>query len=76
MGSFTNFRPDPSRRDPELGDQQLGLDGLIVIPGVPNGMGAVLICTDGSPTMLETFTYGDDLWDGTFDNFSIHKPDG
>jgi hypothetical protein len=76
VGSFTRFGSESSQRDPELGDQQLGLDGIIVVPSVPNGMGAVLVCTDGRPTMLETFTYGDELWDGTFANFSIQQPDG
>jgi hypothetical protein len=70
-GSYTTFKIDPAHREPRLGDQHLGLNGLIVVPHVRNGMGAVLMCRDGCPEILETFTYGDDHWDGTFDGFSI-----
>ena len=76
VGSYTNFRSDPSLRESELGDQQLSLDGLITIPHVPNGMGAVLMCTGGCPATLEAFTSGDDHWDGTFSGFSIEEPGG
>jgi hypothetical protein len=71
VGSYTDFNPDPSLTRPELGEQQLGLDALIVVPGVPNGMGAVLVCAAGYPLVLETFTYGNDHWDGVFDGFSF-----
>ncbi len=73
VGSYTNFKIAPSLHEPRLGDQQLGLDGHIAVPHVPNGMGAVLMCTDGCPAILETFTYGDDHWDGTFDGFLIEN---
>jgi len=70
-GSFTTFSIAPALGQHELGQQQLGLDALVIVPGVPNGMGAVLFCRDGCPEMLEIYTYGDDHWNGTFTGFSI-----
>jgi hypothetical protein len=49
----------------------LGLDALIVMPNVENGMGAVLFCQGGRPECLEIVTFGDATWDGLFDGFSI-----
>lgn len=69
VGSFTNFRCDESGS--EVGKQQFGLNAVISMPNVPNGMGAVLFCEGGRPKLLETFTYGDDHWDGSYDGFSI-----
>ena len=69
VGSFTEFLADPSAE--AAIERQLDLQALISMPGVPNGMGAVLYCRDARPTCLETFTYGDDHWDGRFDGFSI-----
>jgi hypothetical protein len=69
VGSFTNFTCEDSGS--EESEQQFGMNGLIVMPGVPNGMGAVLFCRGGRPKCLETFTYGDNHWDGEFDGFSI-----
>ena len=69
VGSFTNFLCEDS--ESPISEQQLGLNGLISMPDVPNGMGAVLFCRDYRPVCLETFTYGNDHWDGVFDNFSI-----
>jgi hypothetical protein len=71
VGSFTNFLCEDT--EPVIAEQQLGLNGLIRMPDVPNGMGAVLFCRDYRPTCLETFAYGDDHWDGVFDNFSINE---
>ena len=69
VGSYTKFLCDDSAR--EAPEQHLALDTLIVMPGVPNGMGAVLFCRGDRPTCLETFTYGDDHWDGVYDGYSI-----
>jgi hypothetical protein len=41
------------------------------MPGVPNGMGAILFCKNGAPELLEIYTNGDVLWDGVFTGFSI-----
>lgn len=69
VGSYTNFFE--SRSDIHFGDQWLGLNALIQLPGVPNGLGAVLACKEGKPLFLEVYAYGDDHWDGTFDDFVI-----
>ena len=50
-----------------------GLKPLIRVPGVPNGMGAVLHCRARRPKCLELFTYGDDIWDGTFEGFMFEE---
>jgi hypothetical protein len=71
VGSYTKFLADPSMSHPDLGDRDLGLDALIVVPGVPYGMGACLMCRAGLPDILETFTSGSDAWDGTFEGFSL-----
>lgn len=70
-GSFTNFKCDESV--PGLPDRQLLLDVPIHMPGVANGMGAVLFCKGDQPKCLEVFTYGDDHWDGVYDGFSIEQ---
>jgi hypothetical protein len=71
VGSYTKFDcPGPV---PDLGDKSIGLNALIYMPSLPNGMGAVLFCKNGKPECLETFTYGDDHWDGVYDGFSIKE---
>lgn len=68
VGCFTSFVCN------EVGDvesQAPGLRALIHMPGVPNGMGAVLFCKGTSPECLELYTYGDDHWDGVYDGFSF-----
>jgi len=68
-GSYTEFFSDSkSERNTK---QHFGLDALIQMPGVDNGMGADLLCLDGRPKCLEIFTYGGDRWDGWNDGFSI-----
>ena len=66
VGSYTKFRCDP---DGSRG--HLDMKALISMPGVPNGMGAILWCQAGRPESLETFTYGDDDWNGVFTGFKI-----
>jgi hypothetical protein len=70
-GSFTEYTCKDS--DPELGNRAIGHPDIIM-PNVPNGLGAVLFCTNGKPDTLETYTYGDEKWDGDFDGFSIRDP--
>jgi hypothetical protein len=41
------------------------------VPGLVNGMGALLFCRSGRPKCLETYTFGGEHWDGTFVGFSI-----
>ena len=69
VGSFTKFRYDESVTG--SGERQLVLDVLINMPGVPNGMGAILFCRGDQPECLEVYTYGNDHWDGVYDGFSI-----
>ena len=71
VDSYTNFKSDDSSAD--VSDQQISLDELIVMPNVPNGMGAILFCRGGRPKCLETYTHGSDLWDGVFDGFVIKE---
>lgn len=71
VGSYTNFKiPDLEAQAPRT---RLGLDGLIVMPNVENGMGAVLFCRGARPECLETYTFGDTLWDGVFEGFAIKE---
>lgn len=71
VGSFTRFKCKVYTA--AAVDQQVSLDTLINVPGVPNGLGAVLFCKGGAPACLEVFTYGDDHWDGLYDGFSIEE---
>lgn len=68
VGSFTTFHCEESGDDGPR--QRVSLDTLINMPGVPNGMGAVLFLKGGKPECLEVYTYGDP-WDGVCDGFSI-----
>jgi hypothetical protein len=71
VGSHTNFHSDTLAGAPE---EQLGLNHAeIRLPSVPSGLGAVLFCGGGYPSCLELFTYGDELWDGVYEGFSIHE---
>jgi hypothetical protein len=70
VGSFTRFQCEDSSRDDK---RQVSLGSLIAMPGVPGGMGAVLFCRGDRPECLETYTYGDERWDGTYDGFSIEE---
>jgi hypothetical protein len=69
VGSFTNFACEDSGLESQR--QQFVLNGRIVMPSVPNGLGAVLFSRGGRPKCLEIFSYGEDHWDGVFDGFSI-----
>src|SRR5882724_2788956 len=68
-GSYTDLACPESA--PELGDEHIGIDVLINMPGVPNGMGAVLFCKAGTPTLLEIYTFGGESWNGVADGFSF-----
>jgi len=68
VGSFTKFKcsePDTSPR------RHMGLNALVTLPGVPNGLGAVLHMLGREPECLEVFTFGTEAWDGTIEGFSI-----
>ncbi len=67
-GSYTHFAPVAPTPIP---DGYVTLDALIIMPGVPNGMGAALAMTSGYPGFLELFTYGEDSWGGAYGGFEI-----
>jgi hypothetical protein len=69
VGGFTNFLCKEAPKDAD--HAPLGLNAMISMPNVPNGMGAVLWCQGGRPKCLEVFTYGNDHWEGLWDGFSI-----
>ena len=69
VGSFTYFQPVETLSG--QGDRVVTLKGHIAMPGVPNGMGAVLFLGADQPPMLETFTYGDEQWNCVFEGFQI-----
>ena len=68
VGSFTNFKHQDSQGDSQ--GRWIGLNPLIRISSVPNGLGAMLFCEGSQITLLEIYTFGDD-WDGLYDGFKI-----
>ena len=75
VGSFTNFA---SRGAPlSLStDGPLALDVQILMPGVQNGLGALLFFDSTRIAFLEIFSYGDEGWSGNWDGFSFAEPGG
>jgi hypothetical protein len=71
VGSYTNFKCE--NNGAQAYEHRVGLDDLIVMPNVQNGMGAVLFCQGDRPKCLETYTFGDELWDGVFEGFVIQQ---
>ena len=72
VGCFTNF--DKASADvPGARERQIGFDSAIRVPGVTSGLGAVLSCLENQPLCLELYTYGDELWGGLYDGFSIER---
>ena len=69
VGSYTKFRCEDAAGS--TADKPVGLDDLIDMPNVPNGMGAVLFFQGGQPKCLETYTFGGQLWDGVYEGFAI-----
>ena len=68
VGSYTNFRCDevvPGASAP------LGIDEPIQMPGVKNGLDAILFFEGGKVKFLEIVTFGSEPWDGVIDGFSI-----
>jgi hypothetical protein len=70
-GSFTTFKCDEFAVD--AADKHVGLDAEIHMPGVPEGMGAVLFCRGNQPERLEVYTFGDEHWDGTYEGFVLGR---
>jgi hypothetical protein len=70
-GSYTQLHSSAGR---VFGlDRHIGLDALTLVPGVNNGLGAVLFCKQGKPEFLEIYTYGEDGWDGNSQGFVIES---
>ena len=61
-GSYTTFALPAASSDARR--SHIGLNDLIELPGLPNGLGAVLWFRAGVPQCLEIYTYGGDGWDG------------
>ena len=71
VGAFTNFLRDDCALD--ASEQRLGFSGQIQMPGVPNGLGALLFCVEHRPKMLEVYTFGTEHWGGDFSGFVLHQ---
>jgi hypothetical protein len=71
VGSYTKLLAQGSA--PELGSKPISLKSVITVPGIKHGMDAVLFCKDGKPETLEIVTFGNEMWDGTYEGFSISK---
>jgi hypothetical protein len=69
VGSFTTF--DTEKETTGSDARTVCLSSMIKMPGVANGMGAVLFLKGTMPLCLEIFTYGNDYWDGVYDGFVI-----
>jgi hypothetical protein len=66
IGSYTDFDCDGSEAT-----ESFNLKAPIGMPGVPNGLGAVLFCRGRRPSCLETFTHGEVYWTGASEGFSV-----
>ena len=72
VGSFTEFRVKGQRPVPR---RVLNSSALVTIPGLQHGLGVVAF-REGSTLTLETFTIGDERWDGVFDGFAVLREAG
>lgn len=70
VGSFTNFAYHHAEVF-DRSDGPLALDVHILMPGVQNGLGALLFFNANSIAFLEIFAYGDDAWSGSWEGFSF-----
>ena len=73
VGFFTEFaiaEDAPVRRD--LPDATLGNAGA-ELPGLQHGAGFLLFIRGGVVTMLEGYTYADDQWPETTDEFRVFQ---
>ena len=68
-GCYTTFAA--IQPTPDLPDGYLSTEALVMVSGLSNSLGAVLACEAGCPKCLEIYTYGDELWDGDSDGFTI-----
>ncbi len=70
VGSYTNFAALP---EIVFGSSEspFPLNSEILMPGVANGMGALLFFEASRSLVLETYTYGKDFWEGDYTGFSL-----
>lgn len=69
VGSYTKFSMPAGAESKE--SDSVGLTDLINVPGVPNGLGAVLWLRADVPETLELYTFGSEHWDGRYEGFSL-----
>jgi hypothetical protein len=67
VGSFTNFLVKGQAKVPR---QVFSMSGSVSIPGLKYGLGVVAFY-EGDRLTLETYSSGDEHWDGVFDGFAI-----
>lgn len=67
VGSFTTFLV---RNHPQVQRTVLRISASIKMPGLEHGLGFVSFY-EGERLVLETFTYGDEKWDGVFEGFQL-----
>jgi hypothetical protein len=71
VGSYTVFVIGESAS--EKRQRPVVLKGVIHMPTVPTGLGAMLYYKGDQPKCLEVYTYGNERWDGVYDGFSIEE---
>ena len=71
VGSYTKFKHPET--EGLLGNSHIGLNALINVPHIEHGLGALLFCENGNAICLEIYSYGSELWDGNYENFSINQ---
>ncbi len=69
IGSFTELLMGTAVSG--LAETPLGLNAIINVNGVPNGLSAILFIKSGCPYCLEIHSFGGDLWNGDSDGFQI-----
>src|SRR5437867_2414586 len=67
VGSFTKLLV---QNHPKVKRKVLGISAAIRIPGLEHGLGFVAFY-EGEELTLETFTCGDEKWDGVFEGFQL-----
>ena len=70
VGMFTNFASHHAEVSNAY-DCPLALDCHISMPGVQNGLGALLFFNVHGIAFLEIFSYGNDAWAGNWEGYSL-----
>ena len=68
VGSYTNFNPVEAVAGASA---PVGLTQAIEVPGVKNGLDAILFFEGDKVKCLEIVTFGSEAWDGVYEGFSI-----